>query len=62
MLESSSDLDYHIYKTYEVLCQVGKGTYGLVYKAKHKKTQEFFAIKKICDAYQNIIDAKRTYR
>ena len=47
---------------YEVLGQVGKGTYGQVFKVEHKKTKELYAIKKIYDAFQNIIDAKRTYR
>jgi serine/threonine protein kinase len=41
---------------------VGKGTYGVVYKARHKKTNRIIAIKKIIDAFQNLIDAKRTYR
>ena len=41
---------------------VGKGTYGVVYKAKHKKNRNVVAIKKIIDAFQNLIDAKRTYR
>jgi len=44
------------------LGKVGKGTYGVVYKAVHKKTQRIIAIKKIIDAFQNLIDAKRTYR
>lgn len=42
--------------------KVGKGTYGIVYKAIHKKTKQVIAIKKIIDAFQNLIDAKRTYR
>ncbi len=42
--------------------KVGKGTYGIVYKAIHKKTKLVIAIKKIIDAFQNLIDAKRTYR
>ena len=41
---------------------MGKGTYGVVYKARHKRTQQLLAIKKIIDAFQNLIDAKRTYR
>lgn len=36
--------------------------YGVVYKARHKKTSKIVAIKKIIDAFQNLIDAKRTYR
>lgn len=62
MIENELEIDYHIYKTYEIMGLVGKGTYGQVYKAKHKKSQEIFAIKKICDAFQNVTDAKRTYR
>ena len=42
--------------------KIGKGTYGVVYKVKHKKSGKYFAIKKIIDAFQNLIDAKRTYR
>lgn len=42
--------------------KIGKGTYGVVYKARHKKSGRVVAIKKIIDAFQNLIDAKRTYR
>lgn len=38
MLENELDIDYHIYKSYEILGLVGKGTYGQVYKVKNKKT------------------------
>ncbi len=41
---------------------MGKGTYGVVYRARHKKSGRVVAIKKIIDAFQNLIDAKRTYR
>lgn len=42
--------------------KIGKGTYGVVFKAQHKKSKKIVAIKKIIDAFQNLIDAKRTYR
>ena len=32
---------------YEKIEKVGEGTYGVVYKCKHKKTNEYVALKKI---------------
>ena len=55
-------LDYRIYKHYTIEEKIGKGSYGEVYKAVDKKTNKTVAIKKIIDAFQNITDAKRTYR
>jgi mitogen-activated protein kinase 15 len=36
---------------------LGKGAYGIVWKAIEKKTREVVAIKKIFDAFSNPIDA-----
>ncbi len=47
---------------YELICQVGKGSYGVVWRAIEKKNREVVAIKKIYDAFANEIDAKRTFR
>lgn len=55
-------LDYRIYKSYQVEGKIGNGVYGDVYKAIDKKSQNGVAIKKIIDAFQNLTDAKRTYR
>ena len=55
-------LDYRIYKSYQVHQKIGKGAYGEVFKATDKKNNKGVAIKKICDAFQNLTDAKRTYR
>ena len=41
---------------------MGRGTYGVVFRGRHKRTGRVVAIKKIIDAFQNLIDAKRTYR
>lgn len=44
------------------ILQVGKGSYGVVWRAIEKKNREVVAIKKIYDAFSNEVDAKRTYR
>jgi mitogen-activated protein kinase 15 len=41
---------------------VGKGAYGIVWKAIDKKTKEIVALKKNFDAFQNATDAQRTFR
>ena len=61
-MEEAEDLEYDIYKEYQILSKIGKGVYGVVYHAQHKKTRKVVAIKKIMHAFQNLIDAKRTYR
>ena len=32
---------------YDIVCRVGEGTYGLVYKARHLKSGQLFALKKV---------------
>ena len=56
------EIESHILKRYELLNKVGKGAYGIVYKALDKKTQEIVALKKNFDAFQNATDSQRTYR
>lgn len=56
------DLDYRIYKSYRVEEKIGKGAYGEVFKAIEKTSGRPVAIKKIIEAFQNLTDAKRTYR
>jgi len=59
---SSEDIDKHVLKKYEILQKLGKGAYGIVWKATDKKTRETVALKKIFDAFQNATDAQRTFR
>jgi serine/threonine protein kinase len=38
---------YNVAQEYKMIEKVGRGTYGTVYKAKHLRTGELVAIKKI---------------
>lgn len=58
----SEEIDKHVTRKYEIAQKLGKGAYGIVWKAKDKKTQETVALKKIFDAFQNATDAQRTFR
>ena len=42
--------------------KVGSGAYGYVWKVKEKKSGEIFALKKVFLAFQNDVDAQRTFR
>jgi mitogen-activated protein kinase 15 len=45
------------------VCQrLGKGAYGVVWRAVEKKSGAVVALKKIFDAFQNATDAQRTFR
>lgn len=58
----SEEIESHILRKYEVLQKLGKGAYGIVWKAMDKKTRDVVAIKKSFDAFQNATDAQRTFR
>ena len=58
----SDELDRHVLRKYEVVQKLGKGAYGIVWRALDKKTKEVVALKKIFDAFQNATDAQRTFR
>ncbi|NWV81976.1 MK15 kinase, partial [Dasyornis broadbenti] len=47
---------------YEIKRRLGKGAYGIVWKAIDRKTGETVAVKKIFDAFRNRTDAQRTFR
>nr|XP_006635985.1 PREDICTED: mitogen-activated protein kinase 15 [Lepisosteus oculatus] len=52
----------HISLKYEIKRRLGKGAYGIVWKAIDRKTGEIVAVKKIFDAFRNRTDAQRTFR
>ena len=58
----SEEIDRHVLKRYDVQLKLGKGAYGIVWKATDKRTKETVALKKIFDAFQNSTDAQRTFR
>jgi len=58
----TEEIDKHLARKYEVAQKLGKGAYGIVWKAYDKKSKETVALKKIFDAFQNATDAQRTYR
>lgn len=58
----SEEVEPHILKKYEIIQKLGKGAYGIVWKAIEKNTKRLVALKKIFDAFQNSTDAQRTFR
>ncbi|XP_071807214.1 extracellular signal-regulated kinase 2-like isoform X2 [Asterias amurensis] len=58
----SSDIESHILRKYEIKRRLGKGAYGIVWKAIDRRTGEVVALKKIFDAFRNQTDAQRTFR
>jgi len=55
-------IDRHVLKRYELDTKLGKGAYGIVWRATDRKSKQPVALKKIFDAFQNSTDAQRTYR
>ncbi|CAH8618540.1 unnamed protein product [Heterobilharzia americana] len=51
-----------ILRNYEIKKRLGKGAYGIVWKAENRKTHKTVALKKIFDAFRNQTDAQRTFR
>jgi mitogen-activated protein kinase 1/3 len=47
---------------YEVLKQIGSGAYGVVVSAIDHTTKKKYAIKKVVNAFDDLVDAKRILR
>jgi len=58
----SEDIDQHVLRKYEILQRLGRGAYGIVWKAVARKNNQVVAVKKCFDAFQNSTDAQRTFR
>lgn len=62
MSQNNETVDPQVLKKYEISKKLGKGAYGIVWRAIEKKTKKTVALKKIYDAFQNATDAQRTFR
>ena len=49
-------------RKYDIGPKLGKGAYGIVWKATVRKTRQTVALKKIFDAFQNADDSQRIFR
>jgi mitogen-activated protein kinase 15 len=58
----SEEIEPHVLERYEIIQKLGRGAYGIVWKARIKKNGQLVALKKVYDAFQNSTDAQRTYR
>ncbi|XP_063806477.1 mitogen-activated protein kinase 15, partial [Pseudophryne corroboree] len=59
---SGPEVEEHISQKYDIKKRLGKGAYGIVWKAIDRKSGEIVAVKKIFDAFRNRTDAQRTFR
>ena len=60
--DMSERIEPKLRQYYEIKQKLGRGAYGVVWKAKDKRTSETLAIKKCFEAFRNDDDAQRTYR
>jgi len=62
MAQANESVDAHVLVKYDLGKKLGKGAYGIVWRATDKVTGKTVALKKIYDAFQNATDAQRTFR
>ncbi|XP_051015285.1 mitogen-activated protein kinase 15 [Acomys russatus] len=58
----AAEVDRNVAQRYLIKRRLGKGAYGIVWKAVDRRTGEVVAIKKIFDAFRDQTDAQRTFR
>jgi len=58
----SEEIEQHVLEKYEAVQKLGKGAYGIVWKAIDRRSKQIVALKKVFDAFHNATDAQRTYR
>ncbi|KMZ08947.1 uncharacterized protein Dsimw501_GD16072, isoform C [Drosophila simulans] len=56
------ELDQTVESIFDVRKRMGKGAYGIVWKATDRRTKNTVALKKVFDAFRDETDAQRTYR
>ena len=58
----TDEVDEHVTCRFELSQKLGKGAYGIVWKARDKRSRKVVALKKCFDAFRNSTDAQRTFR
>ena len=53
----TEEIEAHVLKKYEIIQKLGKGAYGIVWKAIDKRTKEIVALKKKYGAYLYLDEA-----
>ncbi len=56
------EFEEHLSRRYDFEKMLGKGAYGIVWKARSCRSGRIVAVKKIFDAFRNQTDAQRTFR
>ncbi|KAM6458426.1 mitogen-activated protein kinase 15 isoform 4-T4 [Liasis olivaceus] len=62
MSAAPAEVEEPVARRYEIKRRLGKGAYGIVWKATDRRTGASVAVKKIFDAFRNRTDAQRTFR
>ncbi|XP_013926788.1 PREDICTED: mitogen-activated protein kinase 15 isoform X6 [Thamnophis sirtalis] len=62
MSGAPAEVEEPVARRYEIKRRLGKGAYGIVWKATERRTGASVAVKKIFDAFRNRTDAQRTFR
>ena len=55
-------IDPRVLRRYDVEQKLGQGAYGIVWKARHRKSGSVVALKKCFEAFRCNVDAQRTFR
>ena len=53
----SEEIEPHVLRKFEIIQKLGKGAYGIVWKAIDRKHRQVVALKKVFDAFHNATDA-----
>lgn len=53
----NEEIESHIFKRFEIIQKMGKGAYGVVWKALEKASKKTIALKKVFEAFHNATDA-----
>lgn len=61
-IAKEENVDSRVLEKYDVTQKLGRGAYGIVWKAVDKKSKEVLAVKKCYDAFRNSVDAQRMFR